>query len=81
MLNNIVLFSSDLNASIFDGLSRVEYLSLADNALPDILHVKGILRHMPALKTIDLGRIGLQEIHEDDFRVTSLSFITFYFLH
>ncbi|PNF40024.1 hypothetical protein B7P43_G12937 [Cryptotermes secundus] len=57
---------SSLPESVFAGLGRTEYLSLADNSLPDVPH--HILRQMPVLKTLDISRCRLQAISDMDFQ-------------
>ncbi|XP_067008464.1 insulin-like growth factor-binding protein complex acid labile subunit [Anabrus simplex] len=60
---------SSLDESVFNGLNKVEYLSLADNALPAI--PQHVLRHMPLLKTLDLGRSHIRAVTTTDFQTLS----------
>nr|CAD7598643.1 unnamed protein product [Timema genevievae] len=55
-----------LNESVFVGMGRIQYLSLADNSLTRI--PRHILSQMPHIKTLDLGRGQLQTISETDFQ-------------
>ncbi|KAJ9592527.1 hypothetical protein L9F63_015800 [Diploptera punctata] len=57
---------SSLPESVFSGLGRTEYLSLADNSLPAV--PQQVLRKMPVLKTLDIGRSQLQAITDADFQ-------------
>ncbi|KDR18629.1 Podocan-like protein 1 [Zootermopsis nevadensis] len=57
---------SSLPESVFAGLGRTEYLSLADNSLPEVPN--HILQQMPVLKTLDIGRSRLQAITDKDFQ-------------
>lgn len=57
---------SSLPESVFSGLARTEYLSLADNSLPAV--PQQVLRKMPVLKTLDIGRSQLQAIIDSDFQ-------------
>lgn len=67
--SDIVLLYSSLPESVFAGLGHTEYLSLADNSLPDVPH--HILRQMPVLKTLDISRCRLQAISDMDFQVST----------
>jgi hypothetical protein len=58
-----------LPESVFAGLGHTEYLSLADNSLPEVPH--HILRQMPILKTLDISRCRLQAITDMDFQVST----------
>nr|CAD7397255.1 unnamed protein product [Timema cristinae] len=57
---------SALNESVFVGMGRIQYLSLADNSLTRI--PRHILSQMPHIKTLDIGRGQLQTISETDFQ-------------
>jgi len=57
---------SSLPESVFAGLGHAEYLSLADNSLPEVPY--HVLRQMPALKTLDIGRSRLKTITDMDFQ-------------
>ncbi|XP_069694189.1 insulin-like growth factor-binding protein complex acid labile subunit [Periplaneta americana] len=57
---------SSLPESVFSGLARTEYLSLADNSLPVV--PQHVLRQMPILKTLDIGRSRIQMITIADFQ-------------
>jgi len=59
---------SSLPESVFAGLGHAEYLSLADNSLPEVPY--HVLRQMPALKTLDIGRSRLKTITDMDFQVS-----------
>ncbi|KAK6629018.1 hypothetical protein RUM43_002835 [Polyplax serrata] len=56
---------SHLPESSFKGLEEVEYLSLADNRLLEI--PRSVLRTMPKLKTLDLGRSRIANLLDEDF--------------
>lgn len=58
---------SHLPESSFTGLGEVEYFSLADNRLLEI--PRDVLRKMPKLKTLDLGRSRISSLRNEDFRV------------
>jgi hypothetical protein len=62
------LLYSSLPESVFAGLGHAEYLSLADNSLPEVPY--HVLRQMPALKTLDIGRSRLKSITDMDFQVS-----------
>jgi len=57
---------SSLPESVFAGLGHAEYLSLADNSLPEVPY--HVLRQMPSLKTLDIGRSRLKIITDMDFQ-------------
>lgn len=61
---------SELPESVFLGLTRTEYLSLADNSLYEV--PKHILRLMPIIKTLDLGRCRINNLTAQDFQNLSL---------
>nr|CAD7454215.1 unnamed protein product [Timema tahoe] len=60
------VIKSALNESVFVGMGRIQYLSLADNSLTRI--PRHILSQMPHIKTLDIGRGQLQTISETDFQ-------------
>ncbi|GLH11834.1 Toll-like receptor Tollo [Gryllus bimaculatus] len=64
MLNHDNL--SALPEEAFSGLGRTEYLSLADNVLT--LVPRAALRHMPRLRTLDLGRGAVAALHHGDLQ-------------
>ena len=64
------LIFSHLPESSFKGLEEVEYLSLADNQLLEI--PKNVLKMMPKLKTLDLGRSRIANLLDEDFSVIYL---------
>lgn len=64
---NTFIYYSELEALSFLGLTNVNYLSLCDNTIPAM--PKHIFAHMPKVKTLDLGRIKLQNLPEDSFKV------------
>jgi hypothetical protein len=68
MCSDIVMVFSSLPESVFAGLTHTEYLSLADNSLPRVPY--HVLRQMPVLKTLDIGRSKLQAITVMDFQVS-----------
>ncbi|XP_014209108.1 insulin-like growth factor-binding protein complex acid labile subunit [Copidosoma floridanum] len=51
---------------VFAGMSRTQYLSLADNEVPEI--PKEILMHLNLLRTLDLSRNHVSRIGADDFK-------------
>ncbi|XP_049833160.1 leucine-rich repeat and death domain-containing protein 1 [Schistocerca gregaria] len=55
-----------LNDEAFNGLEWVEFLSLADNALPEIPQY--VLKRMPHVKTLDMGRSKISTVLENDFK-------------
>ncbi|KAG8291845.1 hypothetical protein J6590_051751 [Homalodisca vitripennis] len=57
---------SGLPETVFLGLGRTEYLSLADNRLTTVPH--HVLRLMPILKTLDLGRCKIETLNSGDFQ-------------
>lgn len=69
--SDIVLLYSSLPESVFAGLGHTEYLSLADNSLPEVPH--HILRQMPVLKTLDISRCRLKAISDMDFQASTKS--------
>lgn len=85
MLNNLIIltsfflwFSRNVNADVFAGLSRTQYMSLADNEVPSV--PRKILSHLSLLRTLDLSRNRISRIEADDFKVFSvyvLDFITY----
>lgn len=63
--DNFSIFSRYLPESSFQNLTKIEYLSLANNDLEEI--PKHILSHMPKIGTLDLGLGWIRKIHYDDF--------------
>lgn len=57
---------SQLPESSFVGLGSIEYLSLADSVLPAV--PQHVLRHMPHIRTLDLGRNHIQGLLDADFQ-------------
>lgn len=66
--NNFTRISSGLPETVFLGLGRTEYLSLADNSMTTVPH--HILRLMPIIKTLDMGRCKVTSLTSGDFKVT-----------
>nr|CAD7260996.1 unnamed protein product [Timema shepardi] len=65
-LSVVFINNCALNESVFVGMGRIQYLSLADNSLTRI--PRHILSQMPHIKTLDIGRGQLQTISETDFQ-------------
>ncbi|XP_063235171.1 protein artichoke [Bacillus rossius redtenbacheri] len=63
-LNNDDL--SVLEESVFAGLGRLQFLSLADNQLGAV--PRHVLRQTPHVKTLDLSRSQLQRVAAEDFQ-------------
>ncbi|XP_020291162.1 insulin-like growth factor-binding protein complex acid labile subunit [Pseudomyrmex gracilis] len=59
-------FIGVLDGDVFAGLSRTQYLSLADNEVPAI--PRHILSHLSLLRTLDLSRNRISRIDSDDFK-------------
>ncbi|XP_054276839.1 leucine-rich repeat-containing protein 1 [Macrosteles quadrilineatus] len=57
---------SGLPDTVFLGLGRTEFLSLADNSLPVVPH--HILRLMPIIKTLDMSRCKITTLRGRDFQ-------------
>ncbi|XP_058794389.1 insulin-like growth factor-binding protein complex acid labile subunit isoform X2 [Phymastichus coffea] len=55
-----------LDAEVFAGLGRTQYLSLADNEVPTI--PRQMLSHLSLLRTLDLSRNRISRIEPDDFK-------------
>lgn len=64
MLNHDNL--SGVPEEAFAGLGRTEYLSLADNPL--VMVPRAALRHMPRLRTLDLGRATVTALDATDLQ-------------
>ncbi|XP_043474772.1 insulin-like growth factor-binding protein complex acid labile subunit [Leptopilina heterotoma] len=56
----------NVNGDVFAGLSRTQYMSLADNEVPSV--PRKILSHLPLLRTLDLSRNRISRIEADDFK-------------
>lgn len=67
LLTPINLFSlySSLPIATFRNLTKVELLSLADNAVTEI--PRGMFENMPNMGTLDIARGRIKEIRSDDF--------------
>uniref|UniRef100_A0A1B6FHS4 LRRCT domain-containing protein n=1 Tax=Cuerna arida TaxID=1464854 RepID=A0A1B6FHS4_9HEMI len=66
---NLKLNFDNLNGlpeTVFLGLGRTEYLSLADNRMTTVPH--HVLRLMPILKTLDMGRCKIETLSSGDFQ-------------
>ncbi|XP_015112223.1 insulin-like growth factor-binding protein complex acid labile subunit [Diachasma alloeum] len=57
---------SNVDGEVFAGLSRTQYLSLADNEVLSI--PRHILSHLSLLRTLDLSRNRISRIDSDDFK-------------
>uniref|UniRef100_A0A1B6E451 LRRCT domain-containing protein n=1 Tax=Clastoptera arizonana TaxID=38151 RepID=A0A1B6E451_9HEMI len=57
---------SVLTTSEFVGLDKIQYLSLADNAIDTV--PQHILRQMPIIKTLELARCQIQNLSSTDFQ-------------
>ncbi|XP_063990903.1 protein artichoke [Diachasmimorpha longicaudata] len=57
---------SNVDGEVFAGLSRTQYLSLADNEVLSI--PRHILSHLSLLRTLDLSRNRIGRIDSDDFK-------------
>lgn len=66
-----------LDGDVFAGLSRTQYLSLADNEVPAI--PRHILSHLSLLRTLDLSRNRISRIDSDDFKVRNKKLLEFLF--
>ncbi|CAH1280672.1 unnamed protein product [Diabrotica balteata] len=58
-------FIGYLNADTFQSLTRVNYLSLADNDLEEV--PEKLWKEMPNVKTLDLGRTKIKALYESSF--------------
>ncbi|XP_033224857.1 insulin-like growth factor-binding protein complex acid labile subunit [Belonocnema kinseyi] len=56
----------NVDGEVFAGLSRTQYMSLADNEIPSI--PRQILSHLGLLRTLDLSRNRISRIESDDFK-------------
>lgn len=62
---NLFSLRSSLPIATFRNLTKVEVLSLADNAIPEI--PREMFEHTPNVGTLDIARGRIKEIRSDDF--------------
>lgn len=65
---NVIFSYRQLNSDTFDGLTKVDFFSLADNNLEVV--PKHLWKGIPYVKTLDMGRSKIRELTDGDFNVS-----------